>query len=253
MPFWDRMVSAMRAAGVEGVCSCGTSPDDWERLAVLCRSSLPFKILPGFGVHPWAAGELPSGWEESLKSYLEAFPQAVVGEIGLDGLKETGDDGGRQLDVFLAQLEIACAYDRPVVLHGARRWGPVCDVIGGWLGRLKGVLLHGVSLSEEMLHHPALRHPKVYFSIGGSITLTNADRLRQMVRAIPLDRLLVETDTPDIFPVGGEPLALGFPGKPLNQPANLVCVLETLAAVRKIDYKTLSDRTTRNAGVFFGF
>ncbi len=248
-PFWTRLEASMLAAGVSHAASCGTSPADWPRLAALCEKPLSFTLIPAFGVHPWFVSELPENWEERLRAVLNQFPHAPVGEIGLDAIRE--GDAALQERVFLRQLAVAEELKRPVVLHGARRWGRLCDLLGARLGKLKGVLLHGASLSEEMLSHPVLRHPRVFFSLGGGLTHPGSERLHRMAATLALDRLMVETDSPDLFPAGGEPLALGFPGWPLNQPANLPVVVEALARIRKMDAAALARRTAQNAQAFF--
>lgn len=247
--FWERLESAMYASGISHAASCGTSPEDWPRLAALAQKTRSFTLFPAFGVHPWFVNSLPDDWEARLRAFLMQFPGAPIGEIGLDGIRE-GDDALQQ-EVFLKQLDLAEELKRPVVLHGARRWAKVCNLLGTRLGKLKGVLLHGASLSEEMLSHPVLRHPRVFFSLGGGITYPESVRLHRMAASLPLDRLMVETDSPDLFPVGGEPLALGFPGWPLNQPANLPVVVEALARIRKMDAAALAARTAQNALMFF--
>ena len=69
-----------RRAGVACLCSAGTSPADWERLASLTET-FPIRILPSFGVHPWDAVGLSRDWFDQLEFILSRFPEASIGEI----------------------------------------------------------------------------------------------------------------------------------------------------------------------------
>ena len=88
-------------------------------------------------------------------------------------------------------------------------------------------------------------------SVSGSVCNPRAEKIREAARRIPADRLLVETDTPDLFPAGGAPAGSGGDGKPLNQPSNLARVLTELAALRNVPPETLAVITRANAQRFF--
>lgn len=231
-------------AGVTGVCCCGTTPDDWEATHRLAHVPLPFVLVPAFGVHPWYVRHLPPNWFETLESYLDKNPVAVIGEIGLDGLI---DDVPVELQeqVFIRQLEFAECVRRPVVLHGARVWGRLVDVLKPYARKLPGFVAHGFGGSAEILKQ--ILNMGGYVSFAGSVCNPKAEKIRSAAREIPDSQLLIETDTPDLFPKGGRPAAIGANGKPLNQPANLACVLAEVAALRNTTPEALSDLTGANA------
>jgi len=231
-------------AGVTGVCCCGTTPDDWEATHRLAHVPLPFVLVPAFGVHPWYVRHLPPNWFETLEAYLDKNPVAVIGEIGLDGLI---DDVPVELQeqVFIRQLEFAECVRRPVVLHGARVWGRLVDVLKPYARKLPGFVAHGFGGSAEILKQ--ILNMGGYVSFAGSVCNPKAEKIRSAAREIPDSQLLIETDTPDLFPKGGRPAAIGANGKPLNQPANLACVLAEVAALRNTTPEALSDLTGANA------
>ena len=140
-----------------------------------------------FGVHPWdAAGGFDAA---ALRARLTASPAAGVGEIGLDRLRDR-EISPRMREVFEAQLKLAAELGRPVVLHGAKCWGQVVRAVQG-LG-LPALLFHGFSRSDGLL--PDIVALNGYVSVGPAILNDHAVNYRALVKKIPLDRLLVETD-----------------------------------------------------------
>lgn len=111
-------------------------------------------------------------------------------------------------------------------------------------------MLHGVSFTPELLTHPFLRRRDVWFGVGGGLLSRGAQALPRLAAALPLDRLVVETDAPDMFPCGGEPLVLGQWHTVLNQPGNLRLILDALATLRGIPFAELAAQTEANARAF---
>ena len=241
---FDEMVRQAAQSGVTGVCCCGTAPDDWPAVQALARAPLPFVLVPAFGVHPWYVQSLPDAWCETLEAALDDNPVAALGEIGLDGVR--GDvPMALQEEVFVRQLQLAERAGRPVVLHGARAWGRLVEVLRPYARRVPGFVAHGFGGSAEILKQ--ILNMGGYVSFAGSVCNPKAEKIRAAAREIPESQLLIETDTPDLFPAGGCPAAVGADGKPLNQPANLARVLAEVAALRGCSPEALSDLTGANA------
>jgi TatD DNase family protein len=245
---FDELARKAQAVQVTGVCCCGTTPDDWSATEAVAARPLPFVVIPGFGVHPWYVRFLPKDWRVKLEMYLERNPVAVIGEIGLDGVM---DDVplALQEEVFVWQLEFAERVRRPVVLHGARAWGRLVELLKPYARRIPGFVAHGFGGSAEILRQ--ILNMGGYVSFAGTVCNTNATKVRAAAKEIPDSQILVETDAPDLFPAGGRPIGTGANGKPLNHPANLNVVLREVAALRNVSADELSDITGANARRIF--
>jgi len=244
----DEVVQQAVRAGIDGVCTCGTAPSDWEATALVSRLSIPFTVVPAFGTHPWYVRSLPPDWLEKLEGYLSDYPDAAVGEIGLDGIR---DDlpFKEQEEIFVSQLRLAVRLGRSVVLHGARAWSRLTDALRPFADALPGFVAHGFGGSAEQLD----RYLDLggYVSVAGSVCNPRATKVRAVAVRVPADRLLVETDSPDLFPLGGTPVALDVQGKPLNQPANLAHILREVASLRHVWPEELIVITRANATRIF--
>lgn len=270
-PHLPEVCAAAKAADITGLCSCGTSPADWEAVAALAeRKDLPFRVIPAFGVHPWFCESLPEGWLATLEGFLARFPGAPVGEIGLDRMK--GEVSEAQRRVLAAQLDLAARLGRSVVLHGAKAWGQVIAEVEPFAPRLKGFLCHGFSRVPGLIGKVAKLGG--YCSIGGGACNYRAVNFHAFIKLIPADCLLIETDSPDMFPEGGagvavelaaaapEPppnsvaallhLKLAAPkAKPLNQPSNLPFIAHAIAGIRGVSTAELTTVCEANAARFF--
>ncbi|MDD5707727.1 MAG: TatD family hydrolase [Kiritimatiellae bacterium] len=242
------VLTAAAAAGVEAVCCCGSMPGDWDAVARLAVECVQPRLTPAFGVHPWYVGKLPPDWLDRLDACLAADPSAAVGEIGLDGVR-----GASQRDlqraVLTAQLELAARRGRCVVLHGARAWGELCGVLAPYASRLPGFIAHSFGGSLEIMRDLVKWGGCISFS--GTVCNPEATRVRAAAVQAPSDRLLVETDAPDLLPPGGVPAGSDAAGR-LNQPANLVGVVASLAALRGVPAADIAALTSRNAGMVLG-
>jgi len=150
------------------------------------------------GVHPWDVREncRNGGVEETLsmiRKRLEANPNLGVGEIGLDRLKEK-NVSPEMREMFEAQIQLAFSFHRPVVLHGAKCWGDVVHTILRLLSdsTISPLLFHGFSRSDGLI--PDIVKLNGYISVGPAVLNDHAVNYRELVKKIPLDRLLVETD-----------------------------------------------------------
>jgi TatD DNase family protein len=224
----EEIVSAARALGIATMVVNGTHPGDWDAVARLA-ASYP-EVLPQFGLHPWRAGTEGKGWLERLEELLVGHPQAGVGEIGLDRWIR-GNDPVRQREVFSAQLALARRLGRPVSVHCLRAWGALLECLAE-TPPSAGLLLHSYGGPVELV--PELAARGAYFSLSGYFFREGKEAKLATFDAVPRDRLLLETDAPDMAP----PEAMrryrlrGRPGdgEEANHPANLVAVYDAVAA-----------------------
>jgi len=204
--------------------------------------------LRAHGVHPWHAGGLATGWLEAVEAALLEDPQACAGEIGLDGVrKEVSPE--EQRGVLVSQLELAARLQRPAILHGARAWGGLAEVLKKHATRLPGFMLHNFSGSVEILRE--VLRLGAFLSFSGAVCNPRNTRARAVASVVPLPQLMAETDSPDLFFTGAVSVGTAE-GKCLNQPANLPVVLDALARLRNVASETLCHATYENARRFFG-
>lgn len=235
-----------RAAGVEGFFVMSTHPGDWDAVAAL--SDAWAAVLPAFGVHPWYLPEgRPEAWLGPLEAQLKARPGAWVGEIGLD--RTAGPPLELQEEAFAPQLELAGRLGRPASLHCRRTW----DRLGWYLSRRRyrevPVVLHSFGGSVEVARQ--MLELNAWFSFSGALTRTRNARLPEVVKFLPRDRVLIETDSPDLLP---QDLWRADPDRP-NEPAYLVEILHRLAALWGLGPEATADvleSNTKNlTGLYF--
>ena len=164
---------------------------DGESRCFLCSPfalPVPDDAVLFYGTHPWYLDGFDG---ERLRAQLAADPSAGVGEIGLDRLRDR-NISPRMREVFEAQLKVAAEFGRPVVLHGAKCWGEVVKACCPYAGRIPAFLFHGFSRSEGLL--PDIVAMNGFVSVGPAILNDHAVNYRELVKRIPMDRILVESD-----------------------------------------------------------
>jgi TatD DNase family protein len=256
---------------------CGTCPgDDWDRVRALYARSPDF-IAPQFGLHPWwisrhfeaatvdssssigreteATGSV-APWTEDLEQLLVAIPESGVGECGLDnGLKNVAM--ASQVDILRQHLVIAARHNRPVTMHCVGAWAKLLEVLrdmekdfgsaksdttesnrrGG--GRVRAYVLHSCNSLPKQMVADYLKIPNVYFSFSGK-TLS-ASKEGNLASRIPMDRILIETDSPDQLP-------LSLRGKlQSNEPSLVRLNIGVLASLMAVDPNALAAATLENA------
>ena len=146
------------------------------------------------GIHPWETlemGSVPNDVLAEISERLAAQEKLGVGEIGLDRLKNR-DIPPVMRETFIAQLELAARFRRPIVLHGAKCWGQVTAECKRFAGRIPAFLFHGFSRSDGLL--PDIEALNGFVSVGPAVLNDHAVNYRKLVVKIPAERLLVETD-----------------------------------------------------------
>ena len=211
----------------------------------------PGFVHPAFGLHPWQRRRTaPVDWLESLASFLDRFPAATIGECGLDRWIRQPDIE-LQKDVFLAQLQLATERRLPVTVHCLKAWGPLLECLEN-ANPPAGFLLHSFGGTPELVRQLAPLGAR--FSFSGHFLHPRKAAVLDAFRTVPADRLLLETDAPDMLPPAAQithPLATPD-STPLNHPANLPAIAEALAAHLGTTPDHLARQTTANAHAFFG-
>ncbi|MGH8029051.1 MAG: TatD family hydrolase, partial [Arenimonas sp.] len=191
-------------------------------------------LHPAWGLHPMLLDRHRPDHLAQLRARVESDRPRAIGECGLDFFIE-GLDPDTQRTYFRAQLEIAREFVLPVVVHARRAVEEVTATLKK-IGGLTGVV-HSFSGSPEQARQ--LFDLGFHLGLGGPVTYARAKRLHAVVRAMPLERLLLETDAPD------QPGA-GLQGQ-RNEPSRLTQVAQAIAELRGESVETISAATTANA------
>lgn len=233
----EAVIGRAEAAGVMQQLVPAVAFQAWPALKATC--ALRPGLKAAYGLHPMYLDEHQPAHLDALPDWIERERPAAVGECGLDFFVE-GLDPESQRRYFVRQLEIARDFRLPVVLHARRAVDEVIATIRR-VGGLRGVV-HSWSGSEEQ----ATQLYRLGFSlgIGGPVTFERAQRLRRTVATMPIEHLLLETDSPD------QPDATRRGQR--NEPAFLVDVLREVARLRGEDESVIAEATRRNAEALFG-
>ena len=226
----------------------GCCEEDWPAVAALAEAHP--QVLPSFGYHPWCVHERSPDWERELNRMLDAHP-AAVGEIGLDRWKDGLEYEGQE-EVFVTQLRIAAERHLPASIHCLKAWGRMLELLKAGPVPERGFLLHSYGGSAEMI--PAFAGLGAYFSFPGYYLRDAKGRHREAFKAVPSDRLLIETDAPDQplpDPLNQYPL-MNPVGESMNHPANLKAVYQGVANFIEEPMDSLAARVEENFLRLFG-
>ncbi|MCE5343368.1 MAG: TatD family hydrolase [Eubacteriales bacterium] len=235
----EAVLGRMREAGVERCILAGSDVETSEHIAQIVEAHE--NVYGVVGVHPHEA----KGFAEDTLlrlSELLTQPRIVgVGEIGLDYYYDFSPREA-QREAFDRQLVFAYEKHVPAVFHVRDAHGDTLDVFRAHRGRLPAGVLHCYTGSVESAREYLTMG--FYISFSGAVTFQNAHNLQEAARYVPLDRLLVETDSPYLAPV---PMR----GKH-NEPAYVRYVAEKVAQLRGITLEALAEQTTANVERLYG-
>jgi TatD DNase family protein len=238
-PLRDDLAAVLARASAAGVTRClvpGIIPAWWPGIAELAGTT-PM-VLAAYGVHPQRAGE----WSEAAQTELAALAPgaAAIGEIGLD-YTEAGVDRLHQQRVLRAQLQLAVAAGRPVLIHCRKAFRDLLTILREERVDRVGGVMHAFSGSPETARECIRLGLRI--AVAGTVTYGNAVRPLAVAREIPLSHLVLETDAPDMTP---EPLR----GRE-NEPAFLIETAKKVAQLKGISLAEVARVTTENATRLF--
>ena len=216
-------------AGVTHMVCCGTREEDWEPVLDLARRK-PV-VIPSVGVHPWYADTPAPGWQERLEAQFDAG--ALAGECGLD-FTEGRPPRAVQEAVLLDQLRLAIDRDLPVSLHCVKASERLAAILGETGLPASGGLVHAFSGPPEVARN--FLDLGLHLSFGGALTRPGARRAAASLAMVREDRLLFETDAPDLAPEG----VTGT-----NEPAHIRLVAEAASRLRGWDVSSLAYANAR--------
>ena len=239
------VIAAMRAAGVERCVVNATREADWPAVEKLALAHPDF-VFPAFGIHPWHAHTVTDGWQKRLASLLEKHPLASIGECGLDQWISS-PPLEVQRPVFIDQLRLAREMDRPLTIHCLKAWGPLFDAFAEAPPPAR-FLMHSFGGSIETARR--LIPLGACFSFSGYFLQPRKSAVVDVFRQLPPDRILLETDAPDMRPP--ETLVTHPLPENHNHPANLPAIGKALASALGMSRENLAALTRDNAARFLG-
>ena len=235
----DRLevLASMPGEGVELILNPGCELDS-SRTAVELSERFPF-VYAGVGVHPSDCGEWQDSWLEELKVLAAHEKVKAIGEIGLDYYWKENPPREFQQQVFRKQMELAQELDLPVIIHDREAHQDCLSIVREYPG-VRGVY-HCYSGSLE--------DAKVLVKLGwmlsftGVVTYKNARKSLEVIQWLPMDRIMIETDSPYLTP---EP----FRGK-RNDSGKVHLVAEKIAQVKDMEAEEVARITLENGKRFF--
>jgi TatD DNase family protein len=236
----SEVLARARAAGVTGLAVIGTRAADSEAAAELAAREPG--LVAAAGIHPNDAAEAQPGEWDRIERLVREGRVAAVGETGLDWYRTTAP-AELQRELFDRHLRLAQRHMLPVVVHTRESIRDALDMIRDAVSRgpLQAILHSFTGTVAEAAEAVELG---CHLGFAGMVTFRSGAALREVAKTVPLDRLLVETDSPFLSP---EPLR----GK-RNEPANVVHTASCLTLARGEDPTAFAAATTANARRVFG-
>lgn len=223
--------------GVVKIVSINGSPHSFRSVYENLRTTT--NVYHAVGIAPSEVTRQESGWEEEIMSLAKQERVVAIGETGLDYFRKFGSKK-EQIELFIKQLEIAKQVDLPVVIHNR---GSGNDVIKILRQRIppKGAVLH--CYSEDWQFAQSVFDLPIYISFAGNVTYKNARNLHETAALMPLDKMLVESESPFMSPAA-------YRGK-RNRPSYLTEVISFIAELRDEKIETIAEVIYKNTCTFF--
>lgn len=230
----DVLLSSMQENGIEYIVNVGANlKSTAESIALAQKYSF---IYAAAGVHPSDTGELDEETFTKLRRLCLSEKVVAVGEIGLDYYWDSVERSVQKI-WFERQLDLARERKKPVIIHSRDAAKDTFDIMTAKNAKEIGGVIHCYSYSPEM----ALDYVKMgfYIGIGGVVTFQNGKKMKEVVEAVPMEYILLETDSPYLSP---EPNR----GK-RNTSLNLPYVAQKIAEIKGISYDEVVAVTTENS------
>ena len=235
---FEGVLNELKQNDVENVIIPGVNIEDTPRIIELINK---YDMLYGaIGVHPSEAQK----WDENSLDYLLSLKDnkkiVAIGEIGLDYYWDKSFIDLQQ-DILRKQIELAKDLKLPIIIHDREAHADTFKILKETNAKETGVLMHCFSGSVELMKE-CLKEG-YYIALGGTVTFKNAVKPKEVAKEIPLEFLMLETDSPYMTPVP-------FRGQ-TNSPKYLNFVAQEIANLKNIDVEEVAQKTTENAKNFF--
>lgn len=228
----DDHLLAMKSNQVKYALCIGTRLDNLEKVVSIANNNA--NIFATVGVHPDEV--LPEFDKNDIEKFLLEPKVIGIGETGLDYYHDNGKNKVEQQKRFQIHIELALKYKLPLVIHTRESFADTYDILkSNYSNSLSGVM-H--CFTETVDNARKALDLGFYISLSGIVTFKNATNVIELAKFVPLDRLLIETDSPFLAP-------MPFRGK-LNHPALVYYVAEKIAELRTDNFDNIANVTTTN-------
>ncbi len=235
----DVVLKRSREASVTRWITVGTEPKENPQVVEL--ASQHDGLFAALGIHPHYAKNATDDDLVELKTLAADEKVVAIGETGLDYHYDFSPKD-QQLALFESHLSIAAGSNLPVIVHSREAFDDTVSVLDNFQGILKDVVFHCYSYSPEQAK--LLLDKGYHISFTGVVTFKNAETTRSAAKAVPLDRMMIETDCPFMSPA---PMRK----QKTNEPALLIHTAKLLAELKNVSIETLAQKTTQTAKNFF--
>ncbi len=236
----EAVISRAHAAGIEKIIAVGGAGDMSSNTEAIALAESFANVYATVGMHPHDAKDVGADEMEKLKALCTHPKVIAVGETGLDYYYDHSPRDV-QRHVFAQFIHMASETGLPIVVHERDAAGDATELLRGeGAGKLRGVIHCFTGNYDAACAYLDLGF---YISFTGIITFKNADPLREVVRKVPLERMLIETDSPYLTPVPHR-------GK-RNEPLYVRFVAETIAKVKELAVEEVARVTTENVKHLF--
>ncbi len=233
-----RVVQEARQASVTRIMSVTNNLYDFEKVYQTLKTSRG--VYHAVGVSPSAVENPGQNWEKRMSDFLKLPNVIAIGETGLDYYKKFGDKRS-QIELFITQLDMAAKYKKPVIVHNREARTDVLDVLRDRISDAGGIF-HCYSEDYEFAES-ALDLP-MYFSFAGTLTYRQAINLHDTVKKLPIERLLVESESPFMPPASYR--------KQRTKPSFILETIQYMAKLRNLSTEEMAEQLWKNSNAAFG-
>lgn len=211
----------------------GVAPEQWSK--VMATTALHEQVYLAPGIHPQAAGNFQKAHFDKLRQLLTCERAVAIGEVGLD--RQLDVPWQQQEELFIAMIRLAQEMEKPLLIHTRRSTERILELLQREGGDQVGGIFHAFSGSLETARR--ILEMGFLLGVGGVVTLQTARRLPEVIRKVPAEALVLETDAPYLAPEQHR-------GQP-NRPAYLELIARQVASLRDWSLAETAQQTTQNA------
>ena len=236
-----RVIQKAKQAGVTRIISINNSLHDFKKEYPILKSQKG--IFHAVGVGPSEVTNPGPDWIKTIEDSVKLPNVVAIGETGLDYFKQYGDKR-QQIELFIQQLELAQKHSLPVIIHNRNAGQDIFEILKDRLPE-KGAIFHCYSEDAAYAKQCLDANMNVYFSFAGNLTYRNARNLHETVMNIPLERVLIETESPFMIPAE-------YRDKKRTMPEYLPSTAKFLADMLESDVEKIAAQLWTNSCKVFG-